>query len=117
MAILYTFLPHGDGISGWTRVRILLAVNVGLLAIARLREVSLVAVASIPFVGVVGRTGVIDRPVSEILLVAVVFALIMPRSSRGMCGLLQTPRAQIAFLCIAIKLKSTVLHMPIPLSS
>ncbi len=77
MAILYTFLPHGDGISGWTMVRILLAVNVGLLAIARLREVSLVAVASIPFVGVVGRTGVIDRPVSEILLVAVVFALII----------------------------------------
>ena len=77
MSILYTVLPDGNGMSGWTIVRVLLAASIGFLAIARLREVSLVAVASIPFVGVVGRTGVIDRPVSEILLVAVVLALII----------------------------------------
>ena len=42
-----------------------------------LRDAALVAVAAIPFVGVIGRTGLIDRPVGEILILAVVAAWIV----------------------------------------
>ena len=73
-AVLYAVLPAGGPISIWTMVRVLLALGVGVLAIARLRDAALVAVAAVPFVGVIGRTGVIDRPVGEILVLAVVAA-------------------------------------------
>ena len=73
-AVLYAVLPAGGLTSPWTLVRVLLALGMGVLALARLRDAALVAVAAIPFVGVIGRTGLIDRPVGEILLLAVVAA-------------------------------------------
>ena len=73
-AVLYAVLPAGGPVSLWTLVRVLLAVGMGALAIARLRDAALVAVAAIPFVGVIGRTGVFDRPVGEVLILAVVAA-------------------------------------------
>ena len=76
-AVLYAVLPAGGPTSAWTLLRILLAMGMGVLALARLRDAALVAVAAIPFVGVIGRTGVIDRPVGEILILAVVAAWIV----------------------------------------
>ena len=73
-AVLYAVLPAGGAISAWTLIRVLLALGVGVLAVARLRDAALVAVAAIPFVGVIGRTGVFDRPVGEVLILAVVAA-------------------------------------------
>jgi O-antigen ligase len=76
-AVLYAVLPAGGPTSAWTLVRMLLALGVGVLAVARLRDAALVAVAAIPFVGVIGRTGVFDRPVGEVLILAVVAAWIV----------------------------------------
>ena len=76
-AVLYAVLPAGGLTSPWTLVRVLLALGMGVLALARLRDAALVAVAAIPFVGVIGRTGLIDRPVGEILILAVVAAWIV----------------------------------------
>ena len=73
-AVLYAVLPAGGLTSLWTFLRVLLVLALGVLALARLRDAALVAVAAIPFVGVIGRTGLIDRPVGEILLLAVVAA-------------------------------------------
>ena len=73
-AVLYAVLPAGGAISAWTLIRVLLALGMGVLAVARLRDAALVAVAAIPFVGVIGRTGVFDRPVGEVLILAVVAA-------------------------------------------
>ena len=73
-AVLYAVLPAGGAISAWTLIRVLLALGIGVLAVARLRDAALVAVAAIPFVGVIGRTGVFDRPVGEVLILAVVAA-------------------------------------------
>ncbi|MCY3957234.1 MAG: O-antigen ligase family protein [Chloroflexi bacterium] len=75
-ALLYAALPAGGPLSVWTLVRILLALAIGLMALARLRYAALVAVAAVPFVGVIGRTGLIDRPVGEVLILAVVAAWI-----------------------------------------
>lgn len=75
-AVLYAVLPAGGVISAWTLIRVLLAVGMGVMAIARLRDAALVAVAAIPFVGVIGRTGVFDRPVGEVLILAVMAAWI-----------------------------------------
>jgi O-antigen ligase len=88
-AILYAVLPSGGITSVWTAVRLVLALGIGLMAIARVREASFVAVASIPFVGVIGRTGVFDRPVSEILIVAVVGAWIVRSIASGQVGFLR----------------------------
>ena len=76
-AALYALLPAGGPTSPWTLLRVLLALGMGVLAIARLRDAALVAVAAIPFVGVIGRTGVFDRPVGELLILAVVAAWIV----------------------------------------
>ena len=76
-AVLYAVLPAGGLISAWTLIRVLLALGIGVLAVARLRDAALVAVAAIPFVGVIGRTGVFDRPVGEVLILAVVAAWIV----------------------------------------
>lgn len=76
-AVLYAVLPAGGVISAWTLIRVLLAAGMGMMAIARLRDAALVAVAAIPFVGVIGRTGVFDRPVGEVLILAVVAAWIV----------------------------------------
>ena len=76
-AVLYAVLPAGGPISIWTLIRVLLALGMGVVAIARLRDAALVTVAAIPFVGVIGRTGLIDRPVGEILILAVVAAWIV----------------------------------------
>ncbi len=73
-AVLYAVLPAGGLVSAWTLIRMLLALGMGVLAVARLRDAALVAVAAIPFVGVIGRTGVFDRPVGEVLILAVVAA-------------------------------------------
>ena len=73
-AVLYAVLPAGGLTSLWTFLRVLLVLALGVLALARLRDAALVAVAAIPFVGVIGRTGLIDRPVGEVLLLAVVAA-------------------------------------------
>jgi len=73
-AVLYAVLPGGGVISAWTLIRVLLAIGIGVLAVARLRDAALVAAAAIPFVGVIGRTGVFDRPVGEVLILAVVAA-------------------------------------------
>lgn len=76
-AALYALLPAGGLTSPWTLLRIALALGMGVLALARLRDAALAAVAAIPFVGVIGRTGLIDRPVGEVLLLAVVGAWIV----------------------------------------
>ena len=76
-AVLYAALPAGGLTSLWTFLRVLLALALGVLALARLRDAALVAVAAIPFVGVIGRTGLIDRPVGEVLILAVVAAWIV----------------------------------------
>ena len=76
-AVLYAVLPAGGLISTWTLIRVLLALGIGVLAVARLRDAAVVAVAAIPFVGVIGRTGVFDRPVGEVLILAVVAAWIV----------------------------------------
>ncbi len=76
-AVLYAVLPAGGLVSAWTLIRMLLALGIGVLAVARLRDAALVAVAAIPFVGVIGRTGVFDRPVGEVLILAVVAAWIV----------------------------------------
>ena len=73
-AALYAVLPAGGLTSPWTLLRLFLALAMGVLALARLRDAALVAVAAMPFVGVLGRTGLIDRPVGEILLLALVAA-------------------------------------------
>lgn len=73
-AVLYAVLPAGGVISAWTLIRVLLAIGIGVLAVARLRDAALVAAAAVPFVGVIGRTGVFDRPVGEVLILAVVAA-------------------------------------------
>ncbi len=73
-AVLYAVLPAGGMTSPWTLIRVLLALGIGVLAVARLRDAALVAAAAIPFVGVIGRTGVFDRPVGEVLILAVVAA-------------------------------------------
>ncbi len=76
-AVLYAVLPAGGVVSAWTLIRVLLALGIGVLALARLRDAALVAVAAIPFVGVIGRTGVFDRPVGEVLILAVAAAWIV----------------------------------------
>ena len=76
-ALLYAVLPAGGVISAWTLIRVLLALGMGVLAVARLRDAALVAVAAIPFVGVIGRTGVFDRPVGEVLILAVAAAWVV----------------------------------------
>ena len=76
-AALYALLPAGGPMSTWTLIRVLLALAMGVLALARLRDAALVAVAAIPFAGVIGRTGVFDRPVGELLILAVLAAWIV----------------------------------------
>lgn len=76
-AVMYAVLPAGGVISAWTLIRVLLALGMSVMAVARLRDAALVAVAAIPFVGVIGRTGVFDRPVGEVLILAVVGAWIV----------------------------------------
>lgn len=83
-AVLYAVLPAGGVTSAWTLIRVLLALGLGVLAVARLRDAALVAVAAIPFVGVIGRTGVFDRPVGEVLILAVVGAWIVRAFWGGM---------------------------------
>ncbi len=85
-SILYAMLPSGGITSTWTAIRLVLVLGIGLMAIARVREASFVAVASIPFVGVIGRTGIVDRPVSEILVIAVVGAWIVRSIVSGQFG-------------------------------
>ncbi len=76
-ALLYAVLPADGLVSAWTLIRVLLALGMGVLAVARLRDAALVAVAAIPYVGVIGRTGVFDRPVGEVLILAVAAAWIV----------------------------------------
>ena len=76
-AVLYAVLPAGGPVSGWTAIRVLLALGMGVVALARPRDAALLAVTAIPFVGVIGRTGVFDRPVGEVLILAVVAAWIV----------------------------------------
>ncbi len=70
LAAAYALLPGGDPTSVWTLARVLIVLALAVLAVARLRDAALVAAAAIPFVGVIGRTGLVDRPVGEILILA-----------------------------------------------
>ncbi len=75
LAVAFALLPDGTPTSAWTLIRLLLAAALGALALARPRHVAIVAVAAIPFVGVIARTGIYDRPVGETLIVILVIAL------------------------------------------
>ena len=74
LAVVFALLPDGTPTSAWTVVRLVLAAALGALALARPRHMSIVAVAAIPFVGVIARTGLYDRPVGETLIVILVIA-------------------------------------------
>ena len=74
LAVVFALLPDGAPTSVWTLARLVLAAALGALALARPRHVAIVAVAAIPFVGVIARTGIYDRPVGETLIVVLVIA-------------------------------------------
>ena len=74
LAAVFALLPDGAPTSAWTLARLVLAAALGALALARPRHVAIVAVAAIPFVGVIARTGIYDRPVGETLIVVLVIA-------------------------------------------
>ncbi len=74
LAVMFALLPDGTPTSAWTLARLVLAAALGALALARPRHVAIVAVAAIPFVGVIARTGIYDRPVGETLIVVLVIA-------------------------------------------
>ena len=74
LAAAFALLPDGTPTSAWTLARLALAAALGALALARPRYVAIVAVAAIPFVGVIARTGIYDRPVGETLIVILVIA-------------------------------------------
>ena len=74
LAAVFALLPAGTPASAWTLVRLVLAAALGALALARPRHVAIAAVAAIPFVGVIARTGIYDRPVGETLIVILVIA-------------------------------------------
>ena len=74
LAVVFALLPDGTPTSAWTLVRLVLAAALGALALARPRNVAVAAVAAIPFVGVIARTGIYDRPVGETLIVILVVA-------------------------------------------
>ena len=74
LAVLFALLPDGTPMSAWTLARLVLAAALGALALARPRYVAIAAVAAIPFVGVIARTGIYDRPVGETLIVILVIA-------------------------------------------
>ena len=74
LAVVFALLPDGTPTSAWTLLRLALAAALGALALARPRHVAIVAVAAIPFVGVIARTGIYDRPVGETLIVILVIA-------------------------------------------
>ena len=73
---MFALLPDGTPASAWTLARLVLAAALGALALARPRHVAIAAVAAIPFVGVIARTGIYDRPVGETLIVILVIASI-----------------------------------------
>ncbi|MCY4113795.1 MAG: O-antigen ligase family protein [Chloroflexi bacterium] len=74
LAVVFALLPDGTPASAWTLVRLVLAAALGALALARPRHIAIAAVAAIPFVGVIARTGIYDRPVGETLIVILVIA-------------------------------------------
>ncbi|MCY3912278.1 MAG: O-antigen ligase family protein [Chloroflexi bacterium] len=74
LAVVFALLPDGTPASAWTLARLVLAAALGALALARPRHVAIAAVAAIPFVGVIARTGIYDRPVGETLIVILVIA-------------------------------------------
>ena len=74
LAVVFALLPDGTPTSAWTLARLVLAAALGALTLARPRDVAIVAVAAIPFVGVIARTGIYDRPVGETLIVILVIA-------------------------------------------
>ncbi len=74
LAVVFALLPDGTPASAWTLIRLVLAAALGALALARPRHVAIAAVAAIPFVGVIARTGIYDRPVGETLIVILVIA-------------------------------------------
>ncbi len=76
-AALYLLLPAGDLTSVWTALRAAIALAIFGLALARPMQVATVAVASIPFVGIVGRTGFFDRPVAELLILTLAAAWVL----------------------------------------
>ncbi len=76
LAVVFALLPDGSPTSAWTLLRVVLAAGLGALALARPRYVAIAAVAAIPFVGVIARTGIYDRPVGETLIVILVIAWI-----------------------------------------
>ena len=76
LAVVFALLPDGTPASAWTLARLVLAAALGALALARPRHIAIAAVAAIPFVGVIARTGIYDRPVSETLIVILVIAWI-----------------------------------------
>lgn len=77
LAATFVLLPDGTPNSVWTLMRLGIAVALGALALARPLHVAVITVAAIPFVGVIARTGVFDRPVGETLIIVVVLAWIL----------------------------------------
>ena len=77
LAALFVLLPGGGPGSVWTLLRIVLVLGALLLALARPLQVVVIAVAAIPFVGVVARTGVFDRPVAEMLILVLAAAWVL----------------------------------------
>ncbi len=77
LATLYLVLPGGGPTSVWTIVRIVIVAVVAGLALARPRQVVVVTVAAVPFVGVIARTGVFDRPVAEALILVLAGAWVV----------------------------------------
>lgn len=76
LAAAFVLLPDGSPTSIWSVIRLVIAATLGALALARPMHVGIIAVAAIPFVGVVARTGIFDRPVGETLIVVLVLAWI-----------------------------------------
>ena len=77
LAALFVLLPGGGPSSVWTLLRIVLVLGALLLALARPLQVVVIAVATIPFIGVVARTGVFDRPVAEMLILVLATAWVV----------------------------------------
>ena len=76
LAALYLLLPSGGPTSLWTALRLVLVAGMVLVALVRSRHVATVAIAAVPFVGVIARTGVFDRPVGETLVLVLAGAWI-----------------------------------------
>ncbi|MBM4436611.1 MAG: O-antigen ligase family protein [Actinobacteria bacterium] len=77
LAVLFATLPPGEPASAPTFVRAIVAGGLLILGLARPFAVATVAVAAIPFAGLIARTGVFDRPVGETLILMAVAAWIL----------------------------------------